>query len=62
MSAKALQPKTDAELILELARLIKEKDAARVKLRASQLKNVRSVSLLRKEIARHKTVLRARSI
>ena len=57
MKFKELTTKNDAELRTELTRLRKEVSELRVKLRTGQVKNVRSIIPLRRDVARILTIL-----
>ncbi len=57
MKFKELKNKAEAELRTELMRLKKELQEVSSKLRLGQVKNVRQVQVLRKDIARILTLL-----
>ncbi len=60
MKTRELQAKTEGELSSELLRLRKELQEMGPKLRMGQIKNVRQMKVLRKEIARIFTHIRTR--
>jgi ribosomal protein L29 len=62
MKIRELQAKGEAELKAELARLKKEVQELSTKLRLGQVKNVRQVRGMRKDIARILTLLKSNQV
>ncbi|MBL8031509.1 MAG: 50S ribosomal protein L29 [Candidatus Doudnabacteria bacterium] len=57
MKVKELRGRTEADLLAELAKTRHEAHEGRVKLRLNQMKNVKAVSVLKRDIARILTIL-----